>query len=49
MHPCPGNEVAIERAVVRFMPGRQAFSAGIKYRLCIAQTMIKRFCILTGV
>ena len=35
MHPCPGNWVAIGRAVVYYARADQAFSAGIKCRHCM--------------
>ena len=38
MHPCPGNWVAIGRAVVYYARGDQAFSAGIKCRHCSHKT-----------
>ena len=31
MHPCPGNWVAIGRAVVNYAYAAHTFSAGIKY------------------
>ena len=34
MHPCPGDWVAIGRAVVYYARAAQAFSAGIKWRHC---------------
>ena len=37
MHPCPGNWVAIGRAVVYYARADQAFSAGIKCRHCSLQ------------
>ena len=37
MHLCPGNCVAIGRAVVYFAWAAHTFSAGIKCRHCTAQ------------
>ena len=34
MHPCPGNWVAIKRAVVCYAQAVHTFSAGIKSRRC---------------
>ena len=34
MHPCPGNRVAIGRAVVYYTLAAHTFSAGIKCRHC---------------
>ena len=36
MHPCPGKWVAIGRVVVYYARVAHAFSAGIKYRHCMA-------------
>ena len=38
MHPCPGNWVAIERAVVYYWPSSRAFSAGIT---CVNCSLLK--------
>ena len=35
MHPCPGNWIAIGRAVMYTAETAQAFSAGIKRRHCM--------------
>ena len=39
MHPCQGNCVAIGSAVVNYAQAAHSFSAGIKCRHCILQTV----------
>ena len=36
MHPCPGNRVAIGRAVLYYARTAHAYSAGIKCRHCMS-------------
>ena len=43
MHPCPGNWMAIGRAVVYYDRAVQAFSAVTKCRHCIALVNIFHF------
>ena len=40
LHPCPGNLVAIGRAVVYYAWTAQAFSAGIKCRHCMSKIVV---------
>ena len=45
MHLCPGNVVAIGRAVVYYARAAHTFSAGIKCRHCITNVQLQMFCL----
>ena len=46
MHPCLGNWVAIERALMYFAQAAHTFSTGIKCRHCTGDTLVSA--IVTG-